>query len=371
MRIALDATPAASQRAGVGRYARELITALVTLPTSDEFILSSAAAADDNRALLSALPPGRLREMRQLPMSARLTTIAWQRMRLPVPIESFIGRFDLYHGTDFVVPPSRFPRIVTIHDLSFRMVPQFSEPRLAKYLNVAVPRALAAASIVITVSAAVAAEVADAFPAVLEKLVAVPNGVRMPEELQRCNDSSRPEILTVGTVEPRKNLQTLIDSMAFVRAEYSDARLTIAGRIGWQSDEIMASIRAAEAAGVVRFVEAPDDQSLKSLYASATIAVTPSHYEGFGLPVLEAMARRVPVVASSIPALRETGGDAAEYVNPASSESIANGIIGLLNNGEHRQHAAAAGFKRAERAGWQKTALGTRRAYSLALGRQR
>ena len=174
MRIALDATPAASQRAGVGRYARELIAALVTLPTSDEFILSSAAGADDNRALLAALPPGRLRQLRQLPVSSRVSTIAWQRFRLPVPVEWFTGGFDLFHGTDFVVPPSRFPRVVTIHDLSFRIAPQFSEPRLARYLNVAVPRAIEAASIVITVSAAVAAEVADAFPAVREKLVAVP-----------------------------------------------------------------------------------------------------------------------------------------------------------------------------------------------------
>ena len=198
-----------------------------------------------------------------------------------------------------------------------------------------------------------------------------PNGVRMPVGYQRCSYSSRPEILTVGTIEPRKNLQTLIDAMAFVRHEYADARLTIAGRIGWQSDEIVAAIRAAEATGVVRFVEAPDDETLNSLYASATIAVTSSHYEGFGLPVLEAMARRIPVVASDIPALRETGGDAAEYVNPADVEGIADGIIRLLDNCELRQRAASAGFKRAERSGWRDAALGTRRAYSLALGRQR
>lgn len=368
MRIALDATPAASQRAGVGRYARELITALVNLPTNDEFVLASAASSESNRLLLTSLPPGRLRVLREIPLSPRLTTIGWQRMRLPVPVELFTGDIDVFHGTDFVVPPARHPRVVTIHDLSFLIAPQFADPKLAAYLTAAVPRALRSASRVITVSAAVASEVADAFPWAREKLVAVPNGVRLPSEATPRCSTGRPDILTVGTVEPRKNLQTLIEAMRTVRSAYADAVLTIAGRVGWQSQAVMSSIRAAESEGIVRFVDSPDDHALESLYASASVAVTPSHYEGFGLPVLEAMARGVPVVASDIDALRETGGTAATYVDPANAESVASGIIRVLDDRDRRQQAVADGFERARHATWHRTALGTRRAYVLAAG---
>ena len=368
MRIALDATPAAVQHAGVGRYTRELLAALVALPGDDEFVLASAGSDADNALLLRALPPGRLRDLRRLPLNPRLITIAWQRLRLPLPIESLIGDFDVFHGTDFVVPPSRRPRVVTIHDLSFLVAPRFAEPSLVRYLMDAVPRAVSSATIVITVSASVAADVAGAFPAARDKLVAIPNGVRLPESAPSRVSSARPSILTVGTIEPRKNLPALIQAMPLVRAAHPDALLTIAGRVGWRSDDIVAQIRAAAASGVVRFVQSPDDGQLEALYAEATLAVFPSVHEGFGLPVLEAMAREVPVVASDIAALRETGGSAASYADPSNIESIAAAIIRLLDDRALRDHHASRGIARARQFSWHETARRTRRAYALAAG---
>ncbi|MDQ3548223.1 MAG: glycosyltransferase family 4 protein [Chloroflexota bacterium] len=371
MRIALDATPAAVQHAGVGRYARELLVALVSLPGDDEYTLASAGSNPDNQRLLQALPPGRFRDLRRLPLNPRLTTVAWQRLRLPLQVESLIGDFDIFHGLDFVVPPSKRPRVVTIHDLSFLITPQFGEPRLVRYLNDAVPRALDAATVVITVSASVAAEVADAFPTARDKLVAIPHGVRLPATVPERVPSSRPIILTVGTVEPRKNLLTLIEALRIIRLTHPDALLTIAGRVGWQADEIVARIRAEEASGYVRFVESPSDADLDALYASATLAVFPSFYEGFGLPVLEAMARRVPVVASDIASLRETGGNAASYADPTNPESFADAIVRLLDDRALREQHATLGLARAGQFSWHETARRTRRAYSLAAGDER
>ncbi len=367
MRIALDATPAAVQHAGVGRYTRELLAALMALPGRDEYLLASSGPNADNDRLLRQLPPGNRRELRRLPINPRMTTLAWHRMRLPVSVESLIGPFDVFHGTDFVVPPSRKPRVVTIHDLSFLVTPQFAEPNLVRYLSSSAPRAIAAASIVVTVSAAVAAEVADRFPAARHKLVAIPNGVRVPRTALVRHAGDRPELLTVGTVEPRKNLLTLIQAVEIVRVVHPDVRLTIAGRIGWRSSEIVTAIRVAEASGIVRFVEAPNDGALDALYAEATLAVLPSFYEGFGLPVLEAMARGVPVVASDIPSLRETGGSAGCYADPDSAESLATAILGLLDDAAFRAELAESGVARAERFSWQETARRTRRAYDLAL----
>jgi glycosyltransferase involved in cell wall biosynthesis len=334
----------------------------------DAYLLASAGNAAENQQMLSALPPGRWREVRRLPVGPRVATIAWQRLRLPLAVESLIGQFDVFHGTDFVVPPSRRPRVVTIHDLSFMIVPEYAEPNLVRYLLDAVPRAIDAAEIVITVSAAVAAEVAAEFPYAREKLVATPNGVRLPASLPERREPDRPELLTVGTIEPRKNLQTLLNAVAIVRESHPDTRLTIAGRVGWRSDEIMAAIRAAEAAGWVRFVEAPSDDALEALYQSATLAVYPSWYEGFGLPVVEAMARGVPVVASEIAALAETGGPAARYADPFRIESLAGAIVGLIEDADERSRLGQAGRERAATYSWQATAARTRRAYDLARG---
>jgi glycosyltransferase involved in cell wall biosynthesis len=367
-RIAFDATPAAVQLAGVGRYVRELLAALLELPGDDAYLLVSAGSDRDNAQLLGSLPPGAWRELRRLPLSPRLTTLAWQRARVPLPVESVVGDFDVYHGTDFVVPPSKRPRVVTIHDLSFLVAPEFAEPSLVRYLTDAVPRSLAAAAVVVTVSASVAADVATAYPTIRDKLVAIPNGVRLPPDQVPRAPQARPTILTVGTIEPRKNISTLLRAMPIVRSTHPDAILQVAGRVGWRAAEVVAELRSAEAAGISQFIEAPDDEQLETLYAGATLAVFPAWHEGFGLPVLEAMARGLPVVASDIPALRETGADAAGYADPANAESIADAILTFLDNRALRDEFATRGIARAGRYSWNETARGTRRAYQLAIG---
>lgn len=368
MKIAIDATPAAIQRAGVGRYTRELLIALSQIDGSHSLLLASAADVSENEQLLRVLPPGVLREVRRLPLNPRATTIAWQRLHLPVSVESLIGGFDLFHGPDFVVPPSRRPRVVTIHDLSFLLTPENADPALVHYLTRAVPRSIDAADVVITVSASVACEVAEAYPGVREKLIAIPNGVRPPPHPLPRVAATRPEILAVGTIEPRKNLLLLLEAMPFVRSSHPDAHLTIAGRIGWQANETMVAIRTAERSGAVRFVESPSDDELEALYARATLVAFPSRYEGFGLPVLEAMSRDVPVVASDIRSLRETGGDAVVYVDPDNTESIAAAILRVIDDGVLRSRLVTLGRKRVTQFTWTDTAQRTLRAYRRAIG---
>ena len=364
MRIALDATPAAVQQAGVGRYARELIRALVQLETPDQYVLSVAGSPVDARALLHGLPPGAWREVRQLPLGERWMTIAWHRAHVPMTIERMIGPFDLFHGTDFVLPPTRRPCVVTIHDLSFTLHPEFAEPGLASYLSRAVPAALKRASAIIAVSASVAADVAEVYPAAASRLVVVPNGVRLPEQAGR--QVSAPLILAVGTIEPRKNHATLLRAIEIVRDTHPEAVLVVAGKIGWRSGSIVSALRMAERGGTVRLVLAPDDATLMTLYRSAAVVVTAAWHEGFGLPVLEAMAHGVPVVASAIAALRETGGDVALYAEPADAEAFAAQLTRVLDDAVLRACLGTRGRERARQFSWDTTARRTRRVYERA-----
>jgi glycosyltransferase involved in cell wall biosynthesis len=256
--------------------------------------------------------------------------------------------------------------VVTIHDLSFLSAPQHAEPSLTRYLRAAAPRALASATLIIAVSGTVAAEITEAYPYARDRIVAIPNGVRMPAARAKQAASGPPTVLAVGTIEPRKNLQATISAMRIVRQVFPEARLRIAGRIGWRADETVAAIRAAEASGIAEWHQGPGDEELERLYQDATIVAYPSFYEGFGLPVLEAMARGIPVVTSDICALRETAGDAARFVDPDDSEALAAEIISLLSSATLRQDYRERGLRRAGQFSWDETARRTRRVYQMA-----
>jgi glycosyltransferase involved in cell wall biosynthesis len=370
MRIAIDGTPAAVQSAGVGRYTRELLKALVSSSIDDQFQILCHCDAQSVHRLEAELPPGAVRHIRRMPVSERLTTALWQRIRAPVPVDVFLSDYDVFHGPDFVLPPTRQPAVVTIHDLSYLVVPELGEPSLVAYLQAAVPRTLQRADQIITVSASVAAELVEAYPFTRDRVRAIPNGVGavdLPGAIWQPR--SHPKILIVGTIEPRKNHTCLLDAMEFVWPIIPEAQLVIAGRIGWKSDDIVSRIRQAEGKSNVTFVEAPSDEVLQDLFEEADVFVYPSLYEGFGLPVLEAMARGIPVVASDISALRETGGDAARYAACDDPEQLGSLILDVLSDDTIRSCMVARGFERVENHSWAESGRRTRNAYVAAIER--
>lgn len=368
MRIAIDGTSAAVQTAGVGRYTRELLRSLVTLSHDDRYEILTASDQESATDLARILPPGAWREFRRLPVSERVLTAAWHRLRLPVPVDLFSGDFDVFHGPDFVIPPTRRPTVVTIHDLSYLVAPEYGEPTLVNYLRASVPRSLRRATQIVTVSASVAAEVVEAYPFVSGKVRAIPNGVTVPVGQSRTGKIGRkPLILTVGTIEPRKNHLALLRAMPYIWRHCADAELMIVGRIGWQADDIVRELTVATASSRVSLRHSVSDDELEHLFNEAAVFAFPSHYEGFGLPILEAMARGIPVVASNIPSLRETGGSAARYVNPDDPEELAAVILDLLNNNEERRRLTEAGFQRSTELSWEQTARRTRDTYRGAV----
>ena len=349
MRVGLDATPLLGARTGIGRYTQQLLAALAEGP--DELVATAFTLR--GRGGLWA-PPGV--EVRARPLPARGLQEAWARAELP-PVEWLTGALDVFHATNFVLPPLRRARgVVTVHDLAFLRMTETVSTASARY-RALVPRSIRRASVVVTPSEAVAAQVRDAYDPDVP-VVAVPHGVAPewatagpPSDALRAHlrlPSSY--LLFVGTLEPRKDLRTLLAAHALL----PDAPpLVLVGPPGWGE---AVDVRSAITPGYL------DEDDLRAVVAGATALVLPSRDEGFGLPLLEALACGTPVVASDLPVLREVGAEHASYAAVGDPEAFAAALAAVL----HDPGDAAGRRAHAARFTWAASAEGHRAAYTLA-----
>jgi glycosyltransferase involved in cell wall biosynthesis len=369
VRIGLDATPLLGRRTGIGRYVQQLLGVLAASFPEDD-VAATAFTLRGAGDLAAAVPPGVSVAARAAP--ARLLRAAWQRTEWP-PVELLTGRLDVFHGTNFVLPPTRRARgVVTVHDLAYLLHRDTVSTDSAR-LRELVPRGLARAEVVCVPSAAVAAEVRDTYRLSDERVTVTPLGVdpawatatALPRERLLALGLDRPYLLFVGTLEPRKNLGVLLRAFAAACAADADGPLlALAGPAGWGAE---ADVPAAVAGRVVRlgYLEEPE---LRGLVAGSQALVFPSVYEGFGLPPLEAFASGVPVVASDIPTTRETVGrepDLVRLVPVDDVDALAAALAAdWTDAGEpdrrRRRRAVAAQYT------WTATAELTRQAYQRA-----
>lgn len=364
MRIGLDFTSAVHQGAGIGRYTRGLVQALSQLHPENEYVLlvSGRPSAD---ALPPSLP-GNFR-IRYLPLAHRWTTVLWHRLRLPVPADLFIGRVDIFHSPDFVLPPlASGKKILTVHDLSFFRYPQGAEPSLRWYLEGAVPRSVARADLLFADSQCTKKDIVDILRVPEEKVEVVYPGVDpifqpVEDEAEKKRMKAKyglhaPFILSVGTIEPRKNFPGLMRGFRILREEHKiPHELVIAGAPGWLYQGIYREVDELRLGGNVLFLGYVPDWELPALYSLAEVFAFPSFYEGFGLPPLEAMACGVPTVVSNVASLPEAVGDGALLVPPEDTEALAEALYGLLSDDALREEMRRKGLERAQRFSWQKT----------------
>lgn len=364
MRVAIDYTPAIKQGAGVGRYTRSLVDALMERASDQEDLVlwASRDASGPIPGWEMVTPPPSLK---RLPVPDRWLTVGWYRLHVPLNVERFLGDVDVVHGPDFVIPPTKKPAVVTIHDLSYIVAPKFAHPKLQRYLSEAVPRALRRAARVVAVSQTTANDLTEHYKVPAERISVIPNGVDPrfhkpdPDRVQRVLAQlgvRPPYFLIVGTIEPRKNHQNLLRAFEQVSAVHPEASLLIVGRPGWLSDPIIEAIDDASRRLPVRLLSLIDDDLLPALYAACAGLVYPSWYEGFGLPVVEAMASGAPVITSSQGALAEVAGDAALLAPPDDPEAIAELMCQLLDDTALREHLSARGLERAARFTWTNAA---------------
>jgi glycosyltransferase involved in cell wall biosynthesis len=286
---------------------------------------------------------------------------------------------DVVHGTYGVLPRcGRTPYVLTVHDLTFMHVPGFHVASFAAYLRAAVPRAARHARLVMADSQATARD--------LERLCHVPaERIRVvylgydPERFHRVAEPgaeavlarygvAKPYVLFVGTLEPRKNVVRLLDAFATLRAQGAPHRLVLAGEPGWGVEPMLARLAAPDLAGAVVRPGRVAERDLPTLYREADAFAYPSFYEGFGLPVVEAMACGTPVVTSDASSLPEVAGDAALLVPPEDTAALAAALGRLLGDTALRARLAAEGPRQAARFTWRATARATLAVYREAVG---
>ena len=361
MEIALDATPMLGRPTGVGTYVRGLVHGLAELGTAVRlvpFTLRGGAPPLD-------LPPGA--RWRHLPVPARALQAAWARARVP-PVELFAGRVDVFHATNFVAPPAmRAGSVLTVHDLTYLRFPQWVTPAVLRYQRL-VPRALRdGRAVVVTPSRAVADEVAEAYGMERERVIATPLGVdgswleARPADDGWLAARGLPEdyVVFTGAREPRKNLATLLAAHRAARAAAPVPDLVLAGPAGW-GEELAVDSPGVHVTGWLAREE------LQALVARARATALPSHYEGFGLPVLESMAAGTAVLASDIPAHREVGGGLVRLVPPTDVDAWAT-ALSVLSVPSAEEQAAARSW--AARHTWAACARATLGAYQQAVSR--
>lgn len=369
MRIGIDYTAAVHQRAGIGRYARGLVRALAQLDRENEYLLLVAGRPKEK----SAFPPNF--KPRYLPLSPHWMTILWQRLRVPLPADLFTGPLDLFHSPDYVLPPlRRGKRVLTIHDLSFLRYPEGADPRLRWYLTQAVPRSIAQADLVLADSrntkidliellGVEASRVEVLYPGVEERFHPLDEESLAPVRARYSLDF--PFILTVGTLEPRKNHVGLLQAYSFLR---HPPRLVIAGGKGWLYEPIFQEVERLSLEGRVFFLGYVPEEDLPALYNLADLFVFPSFYEGFGLPPLEAMACGTPVVTSNTSSLLEVVGDGALLVPPRDVEALAEAMEKVIGDPSLQEELRSKGLERAKRFRWGEAAKRLLAIYKRVVG---
>jgi glycosyltransferase involved in cell wall biosynthesis len=400
VRVGLDATPLLGPRTGVGRYVAGLAGALAGQagPEPEELVLVpfSWRGTGDLPAAAPSAPRVRVGRRR---VPARLLQAAWSRLPWP-PVEWLSGPVDVFHATNFVAPPARrAATLVTVHDLTYLRFPEMVTDASARYRDL-VPRALGRGAIVCTPTAAVAAEVADEYGLPPDRLVVTPLGVAdlwrqaTPPDPAWLATHGLPEryLLFVGNREPRKNLSTLLaayrhllsSAPRVVRVEtgltasegagrttapaatHGIPPLVLVGPPGWGEALDTAGL-PPDAVRTPGYLAEPD---LARVVAGAAALVSPSWYEGFGLPALEALACGTPVVASEVPAHREVLGDQARLFPPDDPGALASALAATLDD-PGGEPARAARRTRAAGFTWENCATATLSAYRRALEARR
>lgn len=351
------------RRAGVSRYIEQMVRyCIATLPQATD-LLTVFAGPDTSPP---AAVPDRVRWVSsRLPTGHAPGRIVWEQCVAPVAAAR-AGLDVLFCPVNVVPLACPVPSIVTVHDLAFLVYPEAFHAAKRRYLTAMTRLSVQRARRVIAVSAHTRDDLVHHFGVRPERVTVIPNAADArfrpatdPEAVARFKQANNlPDrfILFVGTLEPRKNLRRLIEAFTLLAADDTATKLVIVGASGWLTSDLAPLVQAHGLTDRITFTGYISDGDLPSWYQAATVFCYPSLYEGFGLPVLEAMACGTPVVTSRASSIPEVTGDAALLVDPTDVPGLARAVQSVLADESRQQEMSEAGIARSHTFSWERTA---------------
>jgi glycosyltransferase involved in cell wall biosynthesis len=372
MAIYIDISAAVHGRAGLGRYAESLARALVQEHPKRFALFYNRDRETSPLAGLERVP-------------TRTVCAGYKPWRMAVWLGQFLGlgferlvpEAELYHATEhLLLPLRRVPTVLTVHDLIYHLFPEHHKPLNFWFLNRAMPLFVQRARAVIAVSESTKQDLIRCYSVHPDKIIVVHEAAAphfrpaSPEAIAAVRTRyGLPEgfILTVGTIEPRKNLSRLLDALQRLRQKGDDARLVMVGSKGWLYEGFFRRLEELQLGDAVLLPGYVPDADLPAVYSAATLCVLPSLYEGFGLSVLEAMACGTAVVCSRASSLPEVSGDAARYFDPTDVDEMAEAIETVWHDEALRAEMGRRGLAQAARFSWARAAEETMAVYQRAM----
>lgn len=389
MRVVVDATPVLPKPSGVGLYVLNLLAALRSLQAAEGFSLGVAYQPSLKNWLKGNLTlPETLatfEDVAVLPLPVRVLNVLANLPNNPVlgQLEQRFGRPEIYHGTNYAVYPCRHSRrVMTIYDLSFLRYPDYVTAVVRTY-GQRVRQCLGWTDLVVTISESSKRDIVELLGVPAERVWVTPLASRYAADTQggsgamravdlgdagteRC--AHRPYILFVSTLEPRKNVVRLIKAFNQLKTDRKiDHQLVLVGQKGWQYQPIFEAIAASPWRHHIRHLDYLSDAEVAYCYAQADVFAYPSLYEGFGLPVLEAMTLGCPVVTANTSSLPEVAGNAALLVDPVREDELAAALWRVIDDRALRQSLIDRGYQQSAQFSWTRTAQATLGAYRSLL----
>jgi len=364
MRVGFDVRPFLKEETGVGIYFKSLLFALSKIDRENEYYLFSSSWKD--RFDPSKVPSFAHKHFRDFRYPVRMINFLWNKLGWPALDRFFKTRLDLAHSPTPLILPSRGKKIVTVYDLCFLEYPHLSDDESRRVFTSKIEQSLHRADRIITISHFSRKQILERFSVDKNKIHVTHLGIDLNfwrEVDQEETDLIRTKynlpssyLLFVGAQEPRKNIVNLIEALKIVQSKYRSIPLVLAGREGKDSANVLARIKKHDLKQWVYMTGYLNDFELRNIYRLATAFVFPSLCEGFGLPLLEAMASGIPLLTSHAAALPEVCQDAALFFDPMQPESMAEMIIRVLKNADLREDLIKKGDKRVLDFSWESTA---------------
>ena len=377
MTILIDLTQIPLSRTGVGVYADNLVTNLIPLLRADDALI--LVIQSDETAIRRATEGFRSVRLVAIPASVfrnRAILMAFEQFILP--IVTWMKKADVLHSLHYTHPLLALaPRVVTIHDLTFLLFPEMHTRGRRWIMPFFIRRAMKHAEAVIFVSKATQNDAERLLPAGSNLRSVVPLGETPCPPIPLGDHSSdgvlsdmgvgRPYLLFVGTLEPRKNIVRIVQAFERIAKDHPALTLVLAGKLGWHTEEIVAAITNSPVHSRIHHLGFVSEIEKSALLSNCEMLVYPSLYEGFGLPVLEAMAAGVPVITSNLSSLPEVAGDAAVLVDPNSTDAIAAAMKQILEHQSLANRLRDAGPPQAMSFTWGRMAASTKTIYEAAI----